>query len=77
MGTARREVRKRMEDDVAGCVRGWSVREGQSGMSSLRARGSITAPERICEPRIYELRVFGRHSWTTSRRTTQAPEFYE
>lgn len=44
---ARELVRNFMEDEVAGCLRGWSVREDQSGSSSLRARGSTTAPESI------------------------------
>jgi len=50
MGKERVEVKKRIEDEVAGCVSGWSVREDQSGRSSFKARGSITAPESMCEP---------------------------
>ena len=39
-----------MVTEVVGCLRGWSSRDCQSGRSSSRARGSMTAPERIWEP---------------------------
>jgi len=48
-------VKKSMEEEVAGWVSGWEPLygeegEAQSGRSSLRARGSRTAPERMWEP---------------------------
>ena len=43
-------MRKRMREDVAGCVRGWSGIDSQLGRSSLRALGSMTAPDRMCAP---------------------------
>jgi hypothetical protein len=44
-------VKKRIDDEVAGCVRGWPSLSLQLGMSSFSARGSTTAPESTCEPR--------------------------
>ena len=43
-------VKKRIELCLAGWVSGWSDRSFQSGRSSFKAVGSITAPDRIWEP---------------------------
>lgn len=50
MGKAMLPVNQRILDEVAGCLKGCSGREDQSGRSSLSARGSTTAPDSICEP---------------------------
>ena len=55
MGKEYFSVKKRIAVLVAGWVNGWPSMDCQSGRSSLRVRGSMTAPERICEP-TYKLR---------------------
>jgi hypothetical protein len=50
MGKESDEVKKRIEEVAVGWVSGWSVLEDQFGSNSFRARGSITAPERMWEP---------------------------
>ena len=50
MGKEEFAVKKRMLECVAGWVKGWPDLACQSGINSFRALGSITAPERICEP---------------------------
>jgi hypothetical protein len=45
-------VKNRIEDEVVGWVRGCPERSFHWGKSSLRAVGSITAPERICDPAV-------------------------
>jgi hypothetical protein len=50
MGIESALVKKRIDDDMAGWINGWSSREDHDGRSSFSARGSMTAPDRIWEP---------------------------
>lgn len=50
MGNDRFEVKNLIDEDVAGCIAGRSSLLDHSGRSSSSARGSITAPDRMCDP---------------------------
>lgn len=64
-----------MAEDVAGCLRGWSSLEDQLGSSSLSARGSMTAPETICDPVLSDGQR--RHERVTRYRRTNFPALFE